>query len=48
VRQEPSRRPPTALPFTGLSQPVDVAMDSAGSVCITDKDNDRVLKLPVQ
>jgi hypothetical protein len=48
VRQEPSRRPPTELPFIGLSQALDVAVDSAGSVCITDKDNNRVLKLPLQ
>jgi serine/threonine-protein kinase len=48
VKQEPSRRPPTALPFTDFSQPLDVAVDSAGSVYITDKDNNRVLKLPVQ
>jgi hypothetical protein len=32
VRQEPGRRLPIALPFTGLSQPLDVAVDSAGSV----------------
>jgi NHL repeat len=37
VKQEPCRRPPIALPFTGLSQ--DVAVDSAGNIYITDCGN---------
>ena len=35
------------LPFTGLSQP-SVAVDTAGTLYVTDHGNNRVLKLPVQ
>ena len=33
------------LPFTGLHNPVGVAVDSAGTVYVADSNNDRVLKL---
>jgi serine/threonine protein kinase, bacterial len=36
------------LPFTGLHYPGGVAVDGGGNLYITDSDNDRVLKLPVQ
>ncbi|ORW06652.1 serine/threonine-protein kinase PknD [Mycobacterium kyorinense] len=36
---------PAVLPFTGLYQPQDLAVDSAGSVYVTDFNN-RVVKLP--
>jgi len=36
----------TTLPFSGLYQPVEVALDSAGDVFITDDGNHRVLELP--
>nr|WP_279637705.1 hypothetical protein [Mycobacterium innocens] len=35
----------TDLPFTGLNHPDGVAVDAAGTVYVTDSDNDRVLKL---
>ncbi|WP_036511375.1 serine/threonine-protein kinase PknD [Nocardia aobensis] len=35
----------TALPFTGVSLPTDVAVDAAGNVYVTDMGNDRVVKL---
>jgi serine/threonine protein kinase, bacterial len=38
----------TALPFIGLNHPSGVAVDAAGNLNITDRDNKRVLKLPVQ
>ena len=41
----------TVLPFTGLRTvqgPIGVAVDATGDVYITDHDNNRVLKLPVQ
>ncbi|HET9117343.1 MAG TPA: SBBP repeat-containing protein, partial [Pseudonocardiaceae bacterium] len=34
------------LPFTGLHYPSGVAVDSAGNVYVTDRGNNRVLKLP--
>ncbi len=37
-----------ALPFTGLSSPCGVAVDSAGTVYVTDWGHDGVLKLPVR
>jgi serine/threonine protein kinase, bacterial len=36
---------PTVLPFTGLSYPSGVAVDSAGDLYVADNDNNRVLKL---
>jgi serine/threonine-protein kinase len=33
------------VPFTGLSNPIGVAVDDAGSVYVTDDDNKRVVKL---
>jgi serine/threonine-protein kinase len=33
------------LPFTGLSNPLGVAVDTAGNVYVTDNSNNRVLKL---
>jgi serine/threonine protein kinase, bacterial len=45
----PSPRPPaprqTVLPFTGLDEPEDVAVDTAGDVYVTDTSNNRVVKL---
>ena len=35
----------TVLPFTGLTDPISVAVDAAGNVYLTDTGNDRVLKL---
>jgi hypothetical protein len=45
-----SRPPPITLPFTGLRQPWDIAVDSTGAVYVADADEhtivrDRVLKL---
>ncbi|WP_433762262.1 hypothetical protein [Nocardia sp. CA-135398] len=37
----------TALPFTGVTLPTGVAVDTAGTVYVTDMGNDRVVKLPV-
>jgi serine/threonine protein kinase, bacterial len=36
----------TVLPFTGLDDPVGVAVDTAGNVYVTDNGNNRVVKLP--
>lgn len=36
----------TVLPFTGLNHPYGVAVDTAGSVYVTDRNTNRVLKLP--
>jgi serine/threonine protein kinase, bacterial len=36
------------LPFTDSIGPVGVAVDSGGNLYVTDRGNDRVLKLPVQ
>jgi serine/threonine protein kinase, bacterial len=36
----------TILPFTGLTGPEGVAVDSVGSVYVTNIENDRVVKLP--
>jgi serine/threonine-protein kinase len=36
----------TVLPFTGLSFPVGVAVDAAGTLYVTDEGNNRVLMLP--
>jgi serine/threonine protein kinase, bacterial len=38
----------TALPFTDLNIPQGVAVDTAGTVYVTDNGNARVLKLAVQ
>ena len=38
----------TALPFTGLNAPSDLAVDTSGNVYVTDRGNNRVLKLPAQ
>jgi serine/threonine protein kinase, bacterial len=35
----------TVLPFTGLNNPVGVAVDTAGSLYVTDVGNNRVVKL---
>ena len=35
----------TDLPFTGLNHPDGVAVDGAGTVYVTDSDNDKVLKV---
>ena len=35
----------TQLPFTGLSHPTGVAVDTAGNVYVADSGNHRVLKL---
>jgi serine/threonine-protein kinase len=44
--REPAYGPQVTLPFTGLSNPGGVAVDTAGTVYIADCDNHRVLKLP--
>src|SRR5271170_2561899 len=36
----------TALPFTGLTDPVGVAVDRAGDVFVVDTENNRVVELP--
>jgi serine/threonine protein kinase, bacterial len=41
----PAYRPQTVLPFTGLDLPNGVAVDSSGTVYVTDNTNSRVLKL---
>jgi len=38
----------TVLPFTGLNDPYDLAVDSAGTVYVADFNNNRVVKLPAQ
>lgn len=45
VKLAPGSSTPTVLPFTGLYQPQDVAVDSAGTVYVTDF-NHRVVTLP--
>ena len=39
---------PAVLPFTGLSGPMGVAVDGAGTVYVADTGNNRVVKLPLQ
>ncbi len=34
------------LPFTGLNNPLGVAVDTAGNLYVTDTGNKRVVKLP--
>ncbi len=34
------------LPFTDLNNPQGVAVDTAGTLYVADRDNHRVLKLP--
>ena len=46
LRPNASRQ--TVLPFTGLNYPEWVAVDGAGNIYVTDRDNNRVLKLTVQ
>jgi hypothetical protein len=41
-------RPPPVLAFTGLNVPIAVAVDTAGSVYVTDFSNNWVLKLSAQ
>jgi len=36
----------TVLPFTGLKNPLGVAVDGAGDIHVTDFGNSRVLKVP--
>jgi DNA-binding beta-propeller fold protein YncE len=36
----------TTLPFSGLNMPVEVALDSAGDVFVSDNVNNRVVELP--
>jgi serine/threonine protein kinase, bacterial len=44
--REPTYGPQVTLPFTGLTDPEEVAVETAGN--ITDNRNNRVLKLPAQ
>ena len=39
---------PTPLPFTGLENPVAVAVDNAGNIYVADGGNDKVLKLAAE
>jgi DNA-binding beta-propeller fold protein YncE len=39
---------PTVLPFTGLNNPSEVAVDSRGDVYVHDSSHFRILKLAVQ
>ena len=39
---------PTELPFSGLSDPFAVAVDTAGNVYVTDLGNSRIVKLPAR
>ncbi|MGY4101554.1 serine/threonine-protein kinase PknD [Nocardia sp. R16R-3T] len=41
----PAYSPQTPLPFTGVSLPTGVGVDTAGTVYVTDMGNDRVVKL---
>jgi serine/threonine-protein kinase len=45
VKSAAGSNTPTVLPFTGLFNPDDVAVDNAGDVYVTDHPNDRVVKL---
>ena len=39
------RRVSVVLPFTGLTNPIGVAVDAAGNLYVSDSGNNRVLKL---
>ncbi len=40
-----ARTSETVLPFTGLIDPGDVAVDAAGNLYVSDRGNNRVIKL---
>lgn len=46
ARPTPSAYRPEVLPFTGLTGPEGVAVDTSGGVYVSNIDNDRVMKLP--
>ena len=43
--REPAYGPQVTLPFTGLNNPGDVAVDTAGDLYVADYGNNRVLRL---
>ncbi len=45
AHREPAYGPQVTLPFTGLNNPVGVAVDTAGDLYVIDRINNRVLKL---
>jgi serine/threonine-protein kinase len=44
----PGATTPTVLPFTGLSDPYGVAVDTAGNVYVADHGANAVVKLPAR
>jgi serine/threonine protein kinase, bacterial len=48
LKLAPGASAPTVLPFTGLNEPGDVAVDTRGNVYVVDDNNFRVLKLPAR
>jgi hypothetical protein len=50
VNRAPGRveRPRSSRPLTGLQNPTGLAVDNAGTVYVTDNNDNRVLQLPAK